>query len=130
MLSFHSISWDDYGNYDLPAAIHYILSLKNQSSLIYIGHSLGCGQFWIAMVKHPELIAKIDLMVKLCVSFFLVFFFWFFFWFFFQSFLCELPLKVALAPLSSFQHFTGPLSLFLPFYRPIAVFTLLLISFF
>lgn len=37
---------------------------------------------------------------------------------------------MALAPLSSFQHFTGPLSLFLPFYRPIAVFTLLLIGFF
>ena len=57
-------SWDDYGNYDIPAAINYILTLKGQSSLIYTGHSLGCGQFWIAMIKHPELIAKIDLMVK------------------------------------------------------------------
>jgi pimeloyl-ACP methyl ester carboxylesterase len=33
--------------------------------LTYIGHSLGCGVFFIAMVLHPELNAKIDLMVGL-----------------------------------------------------------------
>jgi lysosomal acid lipase/cholesteryl ester hydrolase len=31
--------------------------------LSYIGHSLGCGVFFIAMVKHPELNSKIDIMV-------------------------------------------------------------------
>jgi lysosomal acid lipase/cholesteryl ester hydrolase len=67
-------SWDDYGNYDIPAAINYILTLKGQSSLIYTGHSLGCGQFWIAMIKHPELIAKIDLMVKMVWNFSFTFF--------------------------------------------------------
>jgi lysosomal acid lipase/cholesteryl ester hydrolase len=56
-------SWDEIGNYDLPAVINYILITTGQSKLSYIGHSLGCGTFFIAMVKHPELNSKIDIMV-------------------------------------------------------------------
>ena len=58
-------SWDQIGNYDIPAVINYILKKTSQSKLTYIGHSLGCGVFFIAMVLHPELNAKIDLMVDL-----------------------------------------------------------------
>ena len=90
--------------------VNYILSLTGQSSLIYTGHSLGCAQFWIAMIKHPELAAKIDLMVgtiifkfPIRITCFIIFY------------------QIALAPLSSFEYFTGPLSLLLPFYQPIAV---------
>ncbi|EFX82413.1 hypothetical protein DAPPUDRAFT_223831 [Daphnia pulex] len=79
---FWKFSWDEIGNYDLPAVINYILKTTGQSKLSYIGHSLGCGTFFIAMVKHPELNSKIDIMV-------------------------------ALAPLSSFAHFTTALFRFL-----------------
>lgn len=58
-------SWDEIGNYDLPAVINHILKTTGQSKLSYIGHSLGCGTFFIAMVKHPELNSKIDVMVVL-----------------------------------------------------------------
>nr|CAH0101930.1 unnamed protein product [Daphnia galeata] len=75
---FWKFSWDEIGNYDIPSIINYILKETGQSKLSYIGHSLGCGVFFIAMVKHPELNSKIDIMI-------------------------------ALAPLSSFAHFTTPL---------------------
>ncbi|XP_046644443.1 gastric triacylglycerol lipase-like [Daphnia pulicaria] len=68
-------SFGNSGNSDIPSMIDYILKETGQPKLSYIGHSLGCGVFFIAMVKHPELNEKIEIMV-------------------------------ALAPLSSFAHFT------------------------
>ena len=53
------------GNYDVPAVIKYILKTTGQQKLIYIGHSLGCAMFFIAMVDHPELNDKIELMIAL-----------------------------------------------------------------
>ncbi|XP_046448187.1 gastric triacylglycerol lipase-like [Daphnia pulex] len=75
---FWKFSWDEIGNYDLPAIINYILKETGQPKMSYIGHSLGCATFFIAMLKHPELNDKIDTMV-------------------------------ALAPVSSFAHFTSPI---------------------
>nr|CAH0105823.1 unnamed protein product [Daphnia galeata] len=75
---FWKFSWDEIRNYDIPSIISYILKETGQSKLSYIGHSLECGVFFIAMVKHPELNSKIDI-------------------------------TIALAPLSSFSHFTIPL---------------------
>ncbi|KAI9563008.1 hypothetical protein GHT06_010464 [Daphnia sinensis] len=62
---FWKFSWDEIGDHDIPAIINYILKETRQSKLSYIGHSLGCGVFFIAMIKHPELNAKIDAMVGL-----------------------------------------------------------------
>ena len=56
---------DDMGKYDIPACINYVLSVTSQSSLSYVGHSMGCAVFFIAMTYHPELNAKIDVMVAL-----------------------------------------------------------------
>lgn len=53
------------GNYDIPAVIEYILKINGQQRLIYIGHSLGCGMFFIAMINHPELNDRIELMIAL-----------------------------------------------------------------
>jgi hypothetical protein len=39
------------------------LKETGQPKLSYIGHSLGCGTFFIAMVKNPELNSKIEMMV-------------------------------------------------------------------
>jgi lysosomal acid lipase/cholesteryl ester hydrolase len=55
-------SWDQMGNYDIPASINYILSVTKQPKIVYIGHSLGSAVFFIAMIKHPELNDKIDTM--------------------------------------------------------------------
>ncbi|KZS10880.1 putative Lipase 3 [Daphnia magna] len=62
---FWKFSWDEIGDHDIPAIINYILKETGRSKLSYIGHSLGCGVFFIAMIKHPELNAKIDAMVGL-----------------------------------------------------------------
>jgi pimeloyl-ACP methyl ester carboxylesterase len=93
-------SWDEIGNYDIPSIINYIIKSTGQTKLSYIGHSLGCGVFFIAMVKHPELNAKIDIMVGfnnwqgINYAVFIPYLF---------------INQIALAPLSSFAHFTTPL---------------------
>lgn len=56
------------GIYDIPAVINYILKTTGQSKLSYVGHSLGCGIFFIAMVKRPELNSKIDIMVSFMMN--------------------------------------------------------------
>ena len=49
--------------YDIPAVINYILSQTGRSQLSYVGHSMGCTMFYVAMIKRPELNAKIDVMI-------------------------------------------------------------------
>ena len=56
------------GKYDVPAYIHYILEKSARPKLIYIGHSLGSGVFYIAMASHPQLNAKVDVMISLAPS--------------------------------------------------------------
>ena len=53
------------GKYDIPASINYVLNKTEQTSLSYIGHSMGCTVFFIAMSYRPELNAKIDVMIAL-----------------------------------------------------------------
>jgi lysosomal acid lipase/cholesteryl ester hydrolase len=53
------------GKYDVPAVINYILTASSQTSLYWIGHSLGAQQFFIAMTLHPELNSKIRTMFAL-----------------------------------------------------------------
>ena len=61
--NFKQYSWDEMGNFDIPAVINYILEKTNRPSLIYVGHSMGGAMFFIAMLKHPELNDKIEMMV-------------------------------------------------------------------
>lgn len=35
--------------------MHYVLEKSGWNKLIYVGHSLGTGVFFIAMIQHPEL---------------------------------------------------------------------------
>lgn len=53
------------GKYDIPAVINYVLTTTGQSSLSYIGHSMGCAMFFIAMTYYPALNSKIDVMIAL-----------------------------------------------------------------
>lgn len=65
MLLFFKVndSWDELGNYDIPAVIKFILDKTGQPKLSYVGYSLGSAMFFIAMSKHPELNSKIEMMV-------------------------------------------------------------------
>ena len=65
---FHSFifnRWDEMGYYDIPACINYVLKETGASKLVYIGHSMGTAIFWVAMITHPELNSKIDVMIAL-----------------------------------------------------------------
>ena len=53
------------GKYDIPASINYVLRVTQHPKLIYIGHSLGCGLFYIAMNERPELNNRVETMVAL-----------------------------------------------------------------
>lgn len=75
------------GYYDMPAMINYILKTTNREKLIYVGHSLGGGAFFMSMIGiyhhfwlyyiiqvfnfsfynsvHPELNSKIEMMIAL-----------------------------------------------------------------
>lgn len=62
---FWDFSWDEIGRYDLPVMIDYVLDIRNQTKLIYVGHSQGCTSF---LVMCSEILAyndKISLMVAL-----------------------------------------------------------------
>ena len=58
------------GNFDIPAVIDYILKQTGEPKLIYVGHSLGSAMFFIAMINHPQLNDKVEMMFALapCVS--------------------------------------------------------------
>lgn len=53
------------GKYDVPAILNFILSKTGHDKLIYIGHSMGCSMFFVAMSTYPELGSKIELMIAL-----------------------------------------------------------------
>ena len=53
------------GKYDIPAVINYVLTKTGRSTMSYIGHSMGCAMFFVSMIEHPELNAKIDVMIAL-----------------------------------------------------------------
>lgn len=56
---------DEIGKYDIPAMINLVLSTTSQNSLSYIGQSMGCAVFFIAMTYHPSLNSKIDVMIAM-----------------------------------------------------------------
>ena len=53
------------GKYDIPAVISYVLTTTGRSTMSYVGHSMGCAMFYVCMIEHPELNAKIDVMIAL-----------------------------------------------------------------
>jgi len=63
--AYWDFAWDEMARYDIPANIDYILNATGEEKLVYVGHSLGCTLFYIAMIEHPHLNDKIELMFSL-----------------------------------------------------------------
>ena len=53
------------GKYDIPAELKYVLAKNGASKLSYIGHSMGCAVFFVAMITNPDLNTKIEAMFAL-----------------------------------------------------------------
>uniref|UniRef100_A0A8D8QSG9 Lipase 3 n=1 Tax=Cacopsylla melanoneura TaxID=428564 RepID=A0A8D8QSG9_9HEMI len=56
---FFNFSVHDYGYYDTPATIDYILNVTNQKTLITLGHSMGAGMYLLAGSTRPEYQKKV-----------------------------------------------------------------------
>ncbi|XP_004922003.2 lipase 1 [Bombyx mori] len=51
---FWKFSWDEIGNYDLPAMIDYVLEATGQQKVHYVGHSQGGTTFLVLNSLRPE----------------------------------------------------------------------------
>lgn len=58
---FWKFSWDQMGQYDVPAMIDYILSATGYSELYYVGHSMGTSMAFAMLSTKPEYNRKIRL---------------------------------------------------------------------
>ncbi len=60
--------WDQMGQFDIPAVVDYVLATTGRPKLSYVGYSLGCAVFFIAVDGRPDLNDKVDVMVALAPS--------------------------------------------------------------
>lgn len=60
---FWRFSWDQMGEFDLPAMLHYVKNMTGRQKILYVGHSMGTTAFWVMMNRHPEMNSLIKLMV-------------------------------------------------------------------
>lgn len=60
---YWDFSIDEFAMYDIPASINYILNIKNDKSLIYIGFSQGCSQILSSISINNDLNDKIEKLI-------------------------------------------------------------------
>lgn len=60
--AFHYNRSDEMGLYDMPASLNYVLRVTRQKKLSFVGYSIGCTMFFVAMITHPELNERVDVM--------------------------------------------------------------------
>ncbi|XP_013144241.1 PREDICTED: lipase 1-like [Papilio polytes] len=64
-MEYWNFSFDELGNFDVPAIIDYILNVTGEMKLFYIGHSQGTTNFFIMASLRPEYNRKIYLSIQL-----------------------------------------------------------------
>ena len=52
-------SWDEMGEFDLPAMINKVLETTREEQLVYIGHSMGATGFLAMAAFKPQMQSKI-----------------------------------------------------------------------
>lgn len=62
---FWDWSVDDLARYDVPAMVDAVLATTGHSSLVWIGHSQGNAQAFMAFSQDPALARKISALVAL-----------------------------------------------------------------
>ena len=58
---YWQFSWDQCGEYDIPAMIDYIRNVTGQVKIQYIGFSMGTTGFMAAMNEHPDIVSKVKM---------------------------------------------------------------------
>ncbi|KPJ06656.1 Lipase 1 [Papilio machaon] len=64
-IEYWNFSFDEQGNFDVPAIIDYILNVTSELKLFYVGHSQGTTNFFIMASLRPEYNSKIYLSIQL-----------------------------------------------------------------
>lgn len=62
---YWNYSFDEHGNYDVPATVDYILQNTNKSKVFYAGHSQGTTDFFVMSSLRPEYNAKVQVSIQL-----------------------------------------------------------------
>ncbi|KAF7987255.1 hypothetical protein HCN44_003017 [Aphidius gifuensis] len=60
---FWNFSIYEFGYYDVPSTIDYVLNATNQNSLIVLGYSLGTTSLFTTLSERPEYNSKVQLMI-------------------------------------------------------------------
>ncbi|XP_001630461.2 lysosomal acid lipase/cholesteryl ester hydrolase [Nematostella vectensis] len=68
-MEFWDFSFEEFGEYDIPAMIEHALSVSGQSQLYYIGHSQGTLVGFISFSTHPEIAKKVKRFIALAPIF-------------------------------------------------------------
>ncbi|XP_057368505.1 gastric triacylglycerol lipase-like [Daphnia carinata] len=64
--AFWDFSWDEMGQYDIPASLDYVLNVTGQEKLAaYFGYSLGCSVFFMSATQYPRINDQVDIMIGL-----------------------------------------------------------------
>jgi pimeloyl-ACP methyl ester carboxylesterase len=64
-LKYCECSWDDMALYDLPATVEHVLSVTQQPTLAYVGHSEGTTQAFAGFSRNQTLASRVSLFVAL-----------------------------------------------------------------
>ena len=56
---YWQFSWDQCGEYDIPAMIDYVRNVTGQDMIQYIGFSMGTTGFMAAMNENPNIVNKV-----------------------------------------------------------------------
>ncbi|XP_026764551.2 lipase 3-like [Galleria mellonella] len=64
-MEFWNYSFDEHGNFDIPATIDYIIQVTKHKKLSYIGHSQGTTDFFAMASLKPEYNEKIRVSIQL-----------------------------------------------------------------
>ena len=64
---FWRFSWDQMGQFDLPAMLHYVRDQTSKEKILYVGHSMGTTAFWV-MMNRCLATSRYLMLVISCVS--------------------------------------------------------------
>lgn len=62
---FWNYSFDEHGNFDVPATIDYILEKTQKPKVFYAGHSMGTTDFFVMTSLRPEYNQKVQISIHL-----------------------------------------------------------------
>ena len=62
---YWQFTWQHMADYDIPAAIEFVLNTTRQRKLTYIGHSQGTIQIFAHLASNPEFIKNLNIVIAL-----------------------------------------------------------------